>query len=107
MIACVVRGIMNQCRFCCNIANWFCWGNTHFCDSCHHQQVRPLGGVFDGRIFSPWCALQMIGNNIARKKVKDLPRCPGDMCPLKIRHPPNGQEYSLGCALCRRHGKTA
>ena len=73
---------LRQCRFCCSIANWFCWGSTHFCDKCHHQQ--------------------MIGNNIARMKVKDLPKCKGELCPLWIKHPPNGQEYTLGCALCRR-----
>lgn len=21
-----------KCKFCCSIAQWFCWGNTHFCD---------------------------------------------------------------------------
>lgn len=20
-----------KCKFCCSIAQWFCWGNTHFC----------------------------------------------------------------------------
>jgi hypothetical protein len=24
-----------KCRYCCNIATFFCWGSTHFCDSCH------------------------------------------------------------------------
>lgn len=26
-----------KCKFCCSIAQWFCWGNTHFCDSCHKR----------------------------------------------------------------------
>jgi hypothetical protein len=21
-----------KCKFCCNVAQWFCWGTTHFCD---------------------------------------------------------------------------
>jgi hypothetical protein len=38
---CVKHGsdyIEFKCKFCCNIAQWFCWGNTHFCDSCHTKQ---------------------------------------------------------------------
>ena len=36
------------------------------------------------------------------KPVDQLPKCPGaDKCPLGIKHLPNGQEFSLGCALCR------
>lgn len=26
-----------KCKFCCNISQWFCWGNTHFCESCHKR----------------------------------------------------------------------
>ena len=29
-----------KCKFCCNIAQWFCWGTTHFCESCHSRQNR-------------------------------------------------------------------
>ena len=29
-----------KCRFCCSVAQWFCWGNTHFCDSCHKRQTN-------------------------------------------------------------------
>jgi len=36
------------------------------------------------------------------KTAEQLPQCPGvDKCPLGIKHPPNGTEFSLGCALCR------
>ena len=24
-----------KCRFCCQVAQWFCGGNTHYCDPCH------------------------------------------------------------------------
>lgn len=35
---CRVHGrsyIEYKCRFCCRVATWFCWGDTHFCDACH------------------------------------------------------------------------
>ena len=41
--------------------------------------------------------------------VDDLPKCPagplmaqleGD-CPLGVKHPPSGEEYCLGCSICR------
>lgn len=71
-----------KCRFCCSIAQWFCWGTTHFCDKCHTLQCK---GVY-----------------ISRKPRSELPRCPGpEQCNLKIAHPPNGEEFSLGCSICR------
>ena len=27
-----------KCKFCCSTAQWFCWGNTHFCQPCHKRQ---------------------------------------------------------------------
>jgi len=62
-----------KCRFCCNVAVWFCWGTTHFCNSCHLN------------------AAQMIF-----KKKNELPACS-----CNRRHPPNGEEWPLGCALCK------
>lgn len=54
-----------KCKFCCSIAQWFCWGNTHFCEPCHKKQ----------------CA----GDYVSRKKREELPQCPGaSKCPLKI-----------------------
>jgi len=26
-----------KCRYCCNVAQWFCFGNTHFCEPCHNK----------------------------------------------------------------------
>ena len=26
-----------KCKFCCSVAQWFCWGNTHFCEPCHKK----------------------------------------------------------------------
>jgi len=61
-----------KCKFCCNVAIWFCWGNTHFCDECHKK-----------------------ASTIAKVPKKDLPKCS-----CKLKHPPNGEEFSLGCGLC-------
>ena len=62
-----------KCKYCCNIAVWFCWGTTHFCELCH----------------SP-----------PRKTVRA--ECPGEeLCPLKAKHLPNGKECAIGCVICR------
>mmetsp|Transcript_23513 Transcript_23513/g.41672 ORF Transcript_23513/g.41672 Transcript_23513/m.41672 type:complete len:608 (-) Transcript_23513:48-1871(-) len=71
-----------KCKFCCSIAAWFCWGNTHFCEGCHTKQNS--------------------GDYLNRKAKSDLPKCPGPQnCPLKMRHVANGEEMALGCAICR------
>ena len=28
-----------KCRYCCDLAVWFCFGTTHFCDSCHNGWI--------------------------------------------------------------------
>lgn len=71
-----------KCKFCCSISAWFCWGTTHFCDDCHTKQNK--------------------GDYLNRKPKSELPKCPGrGRCPLKIEHPPNGEEFAMGCAVCR------
>jgi hypothetical protein len=62
-----------KCRFCCNVACWFCWGTTHFCDQCHQKATK-----------------------ISRKPKHELPKCN-----CNVKHPPNGEEFCLGCTLCR------
>lgn len=62
-----------KCKFCCNTAAWFCWGNTHFCEDCHK-----------------------VAAEVAKKAKKDLPACK-----CSVPHPPNGEEYCLGCSVCR------
>jgi hypothetical protein len=62
-----------KCRFCCNVACWFCWGTTHFCDACHRRATE-----------------------MSRKPQHELPKCT-----CNVKHPPNGVEFCLGCSLCR------
>jgi len=61
-----------KCKFCCQIACWFCWGNTHFCEDCHKQAVN----------------------------VSKLPRDQLPKCSCNVEHPPNGEEHCFGCSLC-------
>ncbi|CDW75269.1 e3 ubiquitin-protein ligase [Stylonychia lemnae] len=69
-----VEFIEFKCKYCCDMSQWFCFGTTHFCHKCH----------------------DMAGSNVTKD-------CPGDeKCPLKGKHPPNGQEHALGCAVCRQ-----
>ena len=76
-----------KCRYCCSIAVWFCLGSTHFCNLCHSDHVR-----------------------ITRMSRASFPKCPvgpgcvqlgGKECPLRLKHPPTGDEFSLGCGACR------
>ncbi|CRK91251.1 CLUMA_CG004931, isoform A [Clunio marinus] len=76
-----------KCRYCCSVAVFFCFGTTHFCDTCHDDFQRLT--------------------NIPKIK---LPKCPAgpkamqlmtDECPLHIVHPPTGEEFALGCGICR------
>jgi len=71
-----------KCKFCCNIATWFCWGSTHFCEPCHKRQCD--------------------GDYVSKYPKEKLPQCSGkNQCPLKVDHKGNGHEFALGCALCR------
>jgi len=71
-----------KCKFCCSVASFFCWGTTHFCESCHKKHNS--------------------GDYMNDKKAHQLQQCAGPaQCPLGIKHPPNGTEFILGCSLCR------
>ncbi|XP_074650729.1 E3 ubiquitin-protein ligase MYCBP2-like [Tubulanus polymorphus] len=76
-----------KCRYCCSVAVFFCFGTTHFCNPCHDAFQRVT--------------------NIPKS---ELPHCPagpkgkqleGDECPLHVQHPPTGEEFALGCGVCR------
>lgn len=85
--ACPIHGtefIEWKCKYCCNVASWFCWGSTHFCDSCHREQVKT--------------------QKITKMKRSELPKCKGPgKCPSGGNHPPNGEEYAIGCSICRKN----
>eukprot|EP00043_Microstomoeca_roanoka_P019706 m.225465 g.225465 ORF g.225465 m.225465 type:complete len:4069 (-) comp17042_c0_seq1:290-12496(-) len=76
-----------KCRYCCSVAVFFCFGTTHFCQPCHDDYQRCLD-----------------------RPKSELPKCPagpkltqleGDECPLHVAHPPTGEEFALGCGICR------
>ncbi|KAE9549406.1 hypothetical protein FO519_007385 [Halicephalobus sp. NKZ332] len=74
-----------KCRFCCSVAVYFCFGSTHFCAGCHgdFQRLMPLA-----KHQLPQCPVG--------------PRCvqlEGEECPLKVQHPPTGEEFSLGLSI--------
>lgn len=74
-----------KCRYCCSVAAFFCFGTTHFCTKCHQFPIVVLD----------------LPNSA-------LPKCPAGpdgvqltgTCPLKVHHPPTGEEFSLGCGIC-------
>ncbi|KAJ8916893.1 hypothetical protein NQ315_013361, partial [Exocentrus adspersus] len=76
-----------KCRYCCSVAVFFCFGTTHFCNPCHDDFQR-----------------------VTNLSKSELPVCPagprakqleGDECPLHVKHPPTGEEFALGCGVCR------
>jgi len=71
-----------KCKFCCGIATWYCWGNTHFCEACHKKQEK--------------------GDYLNRKPKSAFTKCMGGhSCPLRIVHPAAPEEFPLGCGICR------
>ena len=50
-----------KCRWCCNIANWFCWGNAHFCDNCHKTGT--------------WQKLATFRTGVNKKKIWEYDQC--------------------------------
>ena len=70
-----------KCRFCCKIASWFCWGTTHFCEDCHKRQCS--------------------GDYVSKYPKEKLPKCNPSTCEVGGKHPANGEEYALGCSICR------
>eukprot|EP00466_Bigelowiella_natans_P007035 jgi/Bigna1/70062/fgenesh1_pg.10_\ len=113
-----------KCRFCCNVSSWQCWGNTHFCRSCH------VNGTWQ----------KYVSYRSGRNKLElwEYPQCPGisrqiealppdisledkrakchvmwyerwsqpSLCPRGLKHPINGVEFGLGCIMCGDGSKT-
>jgi hypothetical protein len=116
--SCAVHGtdaVVHKCRFCCSNAQWLCWSNTHFCDRCHtgwSPLVEYLTGKNKKALWEfPQCPglegrIKEICTNPAydttEKKEEAIKKLVSDptSCPLKLRHPPNGVEFGLGCGLC-------
>ncbi|XP_052077504.1 E3 ubiquitin-protein ligase MYCBP2-like [Mytilus californianus] len=76
-----------KCRYCCSIAVFYCFGTTHFCNTCHNNHT--------------------VVTNMSKPQLPQCPAAPlgkkltGTECPLGLQHPPTGDEFSLGCALCK------
>jgi len=80
-----------KCRFCCSVAIWFCFGTTHFCEGCHNDYRLTSGDAHESRKDElPSCP--------AGPALTQLPPGP---CPLGMQHAPTGEEFCLGCGLCR------
>lgn len=75
-----------KCRYCCSVAVFFCFGTTHFCNACHNDATTLLSPKHE-----------LVQCPVGPKSVQ----LAGKECPLHIAHPPTGEEYALGCALCR------
>lgn len=121
MKACKTHGtdwIAFKCRFCCQIANFFCWNNTHFCNNCHkpgvwQKLVEKMKGVNKKKIWEyPQCpGLTAKVNAVKRRNLRPAAfkkammelRSDPKKCPGGIRHPPNGYEFGLGCSMCADH----
>jgi hypothetical protein len=69
--------IMNCCSF----------GTTHFCTGCHDEFSRLMALPRDRLAQCP------VGPHCIQLE--------GDTCPLRVQHPPTGDECALGCAICR------
>ncbi|XP_063236464.1 E3 ubiquitin-protein ligase MYCBP2 isoform X2 [Bacillus rossius redtenbacheri] len=76
-----------KCRYCCSVAVFFCFGTTHFCNACHDDFQRVTNIP---KLELPSCP--------AGPKAKQLA---GEECPLHVKHPPTGEEFALGCGVCR------
>ena len=84
---CIKHGkdfIEYKCKFCCKIAAFFCWGSTHFCEDCYKRQS--------------------MGEYLSKYTKEKLSKCNKDTCEVGGNHAPNGEEFALGCYLCRSNG---
>jgi hypothetical protein len=70
----LLRAPHRVCRVChvCRVSRAY-RGTTHFCDACHQNAAE-----------------------LITADKRELPACT-----CKIDHPPNGEEFSLGCSYCR------
>ena len=71
-----------KCRYCCNLATYFCFGTTHFCADCHDNI---------------WGLINAYGILEEGNKIR---KCRGKKCPSGGKHPANGEEHFVGCYKC-------
>jgi len=86
-----------KCRYCCQIAVWFCFGTTHFCEACHNNNGQLTKCKKEKLVQCPCKPKSRTG---LPEKLPDIDGKP-QKCPLGINHPPHGEEFCLGCGLCR------
>lgn len=105
-----------KCRYCCNYANWYCWGRAHFCDHCHKSGVwQKLCEFRTGKnkkqvweydqcasLKEPVAAIGKDKSLSTEEKETALLKllCDPSTCPIGIAHPPTGFEFGLGCSMC-------
>jgi len=87
-----------KCRYCCSIAVWFCFGTTHFCEACHNNNGKLTKTKKENLVQCPCKPKNRHG--LPEKLPDDKDGNPAK-CPLVINHPPHGEEFCLGCGLCR------
>jgi E3 ubiquitin-protein ligase MYCBP2 len=79
-----------KCKWCCAVAEYFCAGMNRYCERCHGMAVehrKKHGSQID------W--FKVLRTDATRG-------CVGpDKCPLKVKHPPHGHEFVLGCSQCK------
>ncbi|KAI5636990.1 ring finger domain-containing protein [Phthorimaea operculella] len=78
-----------KCRYCCSVAVFFCFGTSHFCNACHDDFQRVTN-----------IPKHMLPQCPAGPKGEQLPGS-AEECPLHVQHPPTGEEFALGCGVCR------
>ena len=64
-----------KCKFCCNIAHDFNWGNTFFCNQCLRRQID--------------------GDYVSKIPKDKLPKCNPKTCSFGGQHKPNGENDIL------------
>lgn len=72
----------------CTVFSFCSFGNSHFCAGCHADFQRLVATPAH---LLPQCPVA------PRAQRMD----PAGGCPLRVQHPPTGQEFSLGCGVCR------
>ena len=73
-----------KCRFCCSIASFFCFGNTHFCEVCHKKWAQGAYRKAQSLVAACKCGTQHSRNSTTQEG-----------------------EHCFGCSLCRLKQKEA